>query len=99
MSILFRLGQNNYKENDLGLNVAFSTEVSLTEELNQSSNTDIRIIAISYIVMFIYASLALGGKLPTKSMKSLVKSRFMLGLSGIIIILLSVTSSVDFSPC
>lgn len=82
--------QNNY----LGLNVAFSTEVSLTEELNQSSNTDIRIIAISYIVMFIYASLALGGKLPSKSMKSVVKSRFMLGLSGIIIILLSVTSSV-----
>ncbi|KAI5964003.1 NCR1 [Candida theae] len=85
-------GQLQY--NNLGLNVAFSTEVSLTEELNQSSNTDIRIIVISYVVMFIYASLALGGKLPTKSLKSLVKSRFMLGLSGIIIILLSVTSSV-----
>lgn len=90
----FQAWAKKLKENDLGLNVAFSTEVSLTEELNQSSNTDIRIIAISYIVMFIYASLALGGKLPTKSMKSLVKSRFMLGLSGIIIILLSVTSSV-----
>lgn len=90
----FQAWAKQLQENDLGLNVAFSTEVSLTEELNQSSNTDIRIIAISYIVMFIYASLALGGKLPTKSMKSLVKSRFMLGLSGIIIILLSVTSSV-----
>lgn len=92
----FQAWARHLQQNELGLNVAFSTEVSLTEELNQSSNTDVRIIAISYIVMFIYASLALGGKLPTRSMKSLVKTRFTLGLSGIIIILLSVTSSVGF---
>ncbi|CAK9436771.1 uncharacterized protein LODBEIA_P12930 [Lodderomyces beijingensis] len=81
--------------NNLDLNIAYSTEVSLTEELNQSSNTDIRIVLISYIAMFIYASLALGGKLPKNiSLRSLVKTRFMLGLSGIIIIMLSVTASV-----
>ena len=80
--------------NKSNLDIAYSTEVSLTEELNQSSNTDVRIIVISYLAMFIYASLALGGKLPNASKISLVKTRFTLGLCGIIIILLSVTASV-----
>ncbi|KAI5954390.1 NCR1 [Candida jiufengensis] len=92
----FQKWARNLQENKLGLNVAYSTEISLTEEINQSSNTDVRIVVISYIVMFIYASLALGGKLPNRSIKSLVKTRFTLGLGGIIIILLSVTSSVGF---
>lgn len=78
------------------LNIAYSTEISLKEELNQSSNTDIKTIAISYLVMFIYASLALGGKLPSANLYSLVKTRFTLGFSSIIIILLSVTASVGF---
>ncbi|EGW32628.1 uncharacterized protein SPAPADRAFT_138206 [Spathaspora passalidarum NRRL Y-27907] len=82
--------------NNPNLNIAFSTEVSLTEELNKSTNTDIRIIVISYLAMFIYASLALGGKLPNTNIYSLVKTRFMLGLCGILIILLSVTASVGF---
>ena len=46
--------------------------------------------------MFIYASLALGGKLPSANLYSLVKTRFTLGFSSIIIILLSVTASVGF---
>ncbi|KAG7662150.1 NCR1 [[Candida] subhashii] len=78
------------------LNIAFSTEISLTEELNKSTNTDIRIIIISYLLMFLYSSLALGGKLPHRSWHSLVKTRFMLGLCGILIILLSVSASVGF---
>ncbi|KAG2735142.1 hypothetical protein G9P44_001356 [Scheffersomyces stipitis] len=90
---LQKWAQDLEKENPQ-LNIAFSTEVSLTEELNKSTNTDIRIIVISYLCMFIYASLALGGKLPNRSLSSLVKTRFALGLSGIIIILLSVTSSL-----
>ncbi|KAI3403231.2 NCR1 [Candida oxycetoniae] len=90
----FQNWARSLQQNDLGLNIAYSTEVSLTEELNQSSNTDIRIIVISYLAMFIYASLALGGKLPNASIMSVVKTRFMLGLGGIVIILLAVTSSV-----
>lgn len=76
------------------LNIAYSTEVSLTEELNQSTNTDVRIVAISYVLMFLYASIALGGKIPTSfSMRNFVVTRFLLGLSGIVIILLSVGAS------
>ncbi|CUM66398.1 uncharacterized protein PRCAT00004062001 [Priceomyces carsonii] len=77
------------------LRFSFSTEVSLTEELNKSTNTDIKVIVISYLLMFLYASLALGRKFPT-TVKALTETKFLLGLSGIIIILLSVTSSAGF---
>lgn len=76
------------------LQIAYSTEISLEEELNQSTNTDVKIVVISYIMMFLYASLALGGKIPTNlNRQTFVKTRFALGLSGIIIIILSVAAS------
>lgn len=43
-----------------GLEIAFSTGVSLEEELNKSTNTDVKIVVLSYIAMFIYVSLTLG---------------------------------------
>ncbi|KAM0750355.1 multidrug efflux transporter AcrB transmembrane domain-containing protein [Meredithblackwellia eburnea MCA 4105] len=43
-----------------GLEVAYSTGLSLEEELNKSSNTDIPIVVLSYLVMFFYVSLNLG---------------------------------------
>lgn len=77
------------------LNIAFSTEISLKQELNQSTNTDVKIVVISYLLMFLYASVALGGKIPIKAtMKSLIHTRFLLGFSGILIILLSVLASL-----
>ena len=83
-----------------GLRLAFSTEISLEQELNKSTNTDAKIVAISYVVMFIYASLALGSS--SISLKSLlrnpstllVQSKFTLGVVGIIIVLMSVSGSV-----
>ena len=83
-----------------GLRLSFSTEMSLEQELNKSTNTDAKIVAISYVVMFIYASLALGSA--TLSLKSLlnnpanafVQSKFTLGVVGIIIVLMSVSGSV-----
>ncbi|EEQ40623.1 Patched family protein [Clavispora lusitaniae] len=76
------------------LRISFSTEVSLEQELGQSTNTDVKIVVVSYLAMFLYASLALGGRIPTKiSKSSLVHTRFMLGLSGILIIILSVCSA------
>lgn len=76
-----------------GLRLSFSTERSLEEELNKSTNTDAKIVAISYVVMFIYASLSLGSTF-TFTQNSLVRSKFTLGLFGIIIVLLSVVASV-----
>lgn len=70
--------------------VSYSTEISLQGELNKSTNTDIKIIVISYVVMFLYASFALGRLRP----HPLVDSRFTLGLFGIAIVLMSVSASV-----
>jgi Niemann-Pick C1 protein len=83
-----------------GLRLSFTTESSLEEELNASTNTDAKIIVISYIIMFLYASLALGSvtlsfnsilKNPANAM---VQSKFSLGVIGIVIVLMSVSASV-----
>lgn len=79
-----------------GLRLSFSTERSLEKELNKSSNTDAKIVAISYVCMFIYASLALGGVVPSLSRTSLIRTKFSLGLFGIFAVLLSVLVSVSF---
>jgi Niemann-Pick C1 protein len=83
-----------------GLRISFNTERSLEEELNKSTNTDAKIVAISYVVMFIYASLALGsGGITARSLLSnpsnaFVQSKFTLGVVGILIVLMSVSGSV-----
>lgn len=45
---------------DAGLNIAFSTGVSLEEEIGKSSNTDVTIVVLSYVAMFFYIALTLG---------------------------------------
>ena len=89
-----------------GLRLSFTTEMSLESELNQTTNTDAKIVIISYIIMFFYASLALGST--TLSVKSImrdpssaiVQSKFSLGIIGILIVLMSVSASVGlFSAC
>ena len=83
-----------------GLRLSFNTEMSLEEELNKNTNTDAKIIVVSYIVMFFYASLALGSTTVTLSSilrnptAALVQSKFMLGVVGILIVLMSVAASV-----
>lgn len=85
-----------------GLRVSFNTERSLEEELNKTTNTDAKIVAISYVIMFIYASLALGAV--TLNLKSIfnnpanafVQSKFTLGVIGIVIVLMSVFASGGF---
>jgi Niemann-Pick C1 protein len=82
-----------------GLRLSFSTEISLEQELNKSANTDAKIVVISYIVMFIYACMALGT--PVKHVFRnpavlLVESKITLGLAGIIIVLMSIAASIGF---
>lgn len=83
-----------------GLRLSFNTEISLEQELNKSTNTDAKIVVVSYIVMFIYASLALGSttlavrQILRSPTTALVQSKFMLGVVGIVIVLFSVSASV-----
>ncbi|KAI5306593.1 hypothetical protein KEM56_000147 [Ascosphaera pollenicola] len=89
-----------------GLRLSFNTEMSLEQELNKSTNTDAKIVVVSYIIMFIYAALALGSttltwrSMMTNPANSLVQSKFTLSIIGIIIVLMSVIASVGlFSMC
>ncbi|KAH0536925.1 hypothetical protein FGG08_006227 [Glutinoglossum americanum] len=83
-----------------GLRLSFSTEISLEQELNKSTNTDAKIVVLSYVIMFIYASLALGSTTVTvrtlmgNPANVLVQSKFSLGMIGIVIVLMSVSASV-----
>ncbi|KAK4054758.1 niemann-Pick type C- protein 1 [Microbotryomycetes sp. JL201] len=45
---------------DRRLHVAFSTGLSLEQELNASTNTDVPIVILSYLLMFLYVAINLG---------------------------------------
>ncbi|KAF7971767.1 hypothetical protein HWV62_19943 [Athelia sp. TMB] len=130
--------------NEAGLALAFSTGVSLEEEINKSTNTDVTIVVLSYLAMFFYVSLTLGQGSPSREEDGVVASlsrwgrnfpglfkrsrlsssnisvdsrevphwlprlprglfvgsKFTLGLFGIGLVILSVSSSVGFfSAC
>lgn len=122
---------------EAGLTISFSTGVSLEEEINKSTNTDIKIVMLSYLAMFVYVSFALGhgsatrgdgvlsslfqwarnlplffsrtsslsisvdsrtipSLLPRLPRSLFVDSKVMLGLFGICLVILSVSSTVGF---
>ncbi|KAI0347172.1 multidrug efflux transporter AcrB transmembrane domain-containing protein [Trametopsis cervina] len=123
---------------EAGLEIAFSTSVSLEEEINKSTNMDVRIVVLSYLAMFFYVSLTLGNGyagreedglltsllrwarnfprlfarasssslsidsrnnpsyLPRIPRKFFIGSRVTLGLFGLSLVILSVSSSVGF---
>ncbi|KAH8830662.1 patched family-domain-containing protein [Flagelloscypha sp. PMI_526] len=56
----YLLGLAERAEVEAGLHIAFSTGVSLEEEINKSTNTDVKIVVLSYLAMFVYVSLTLG---------------------------------------
>ncbi|KAN0063267.1 niemann-Pick type C-related protein 1 [Thecaphora frezii] len=49
------------RRRELGLDLSFSTGVSLEKEIGSSSNTDVGVVVLSYLLMFFYAALTLGG--------------------------------------
>ncbi|GAO13370.1 hypothetical protein UVI_02013800 [Ustilaginoidea virens] len=82
-----------------GLRLSFTTEISLEQELNKSTNTDAKIIVVSYIVMFIYVCMALGTPLKhifRNPALLLVEPKVTLGLVGILIVLMSIAASIGF---
>ncbi|KAG0268129.1 hypothetical protein DFQ27_007472 [Actinomortierella ambigua] len=100
LDLLDKLANKGFEEIPTeGLRISYSSEASLEIELNKSSNTDYRTVVLSYLVMFLYASLALG-RLPNLASLSprrmIIDSKFTLGLSGIFIVLASISTSVGF---
>ncbi|KAM6989564.1 NPC intracellular cholesterol transporter 1 [Tautogolabrus adspersus] len=80
------------------MTIAFSAERSIEDELDRESEGDISTIVISYVIMFIYISLALGHI--NSFSRVMVDSKISLGIAGILIVLSSVASSLGiFSYC
>ncbi|KAK3425056.1 hypothetical protein EUGRSUZ_F01780 [Eucalyptus grandis] len=76
------------------LTLSFSSESSIEEELKRESTADAITILISYLVMFAYISLTLGD---TPRLSSFyISSKVLLGLSGVVLVMLSVLGSVGF---
>ncbi|XP_055993909.1 NPC intracellular cholesterol transporter 1 isoform X2 [Sorex fumeus] len=80
----------NYKHPNL--TISFTAERSIEDELNRESQSDVYTVVISYAIMFLYISIALGH---IKSCRRLlVDSKISLGIAGILIVLSSVACSL-----
>ncbi|CAH2075793.1 unnamed protein product [Thlaspi arvense] len=76
------------------LTLSFSSESSIEEELKRESTADVITIAASYLVMFVYISVTLGDA--PQFYTFYISSKVLLGLSGVVLVLLSVLGSVGF---
>ncbi|XP_027951222.1 NPC1-like intracellular cholesterol transporter 1 [Eumetopias jubatus] len=74
--------------------VAFMAERSLEDEINRTTAQDLPIFGISYIVIFLYISLALGRYSSWR--RVLVDSKVTLGLGGVAVVLGAVTAAMGF---
>lgn len=82
------------KAKELGLSVSWSSESSVQRELARESFLDAATVALSYVAMLIYIGIALG-KYSARPQadacrERIVKSRCLLGLSGVAVVLCSV---------
>lgn len=75
------------------MDIAYSAERSVADQLERMSHADLHVVIISYIIMFVYIAVALGGYSVSCS-HILINSKFTLGLGGVLIVLLSVTASI-----
>lgn len=80
----------NYSNENL--TIAYQAERSVEDEIGAESDADIVTIAVSYLVMFGYVSIALGQF--RRIERLLIDSKILLGLSGVVIVFCSVASAV-----
>uniref|UniRef100_A0A0B7ARF7 SSD domain-containing protein n=2 Tax=Arion vulgaris TaxID=1028688 RepID=A0A0B7ARF7_9EUPU len=84
----------NYTSTHPSIQIAFNSERSIEDEINRESQSDIITILCSYLIMFGYITVCLGQY--TSLERVLVDAKISLGLSGVIIVLLSVGASLGF---
>ncbi|XP_055386647.1 NPC intracellular cholesterol transporter 1 isoform X2 [Condylostylus longicornis] len=74
------------------MNIAFTSERSIEDELNRESQSDVSTILVSYLIMFAYIAISLG-HVEHRS-RIFIDSKITLGVGGVVIVLTSVISSV-----
>ncbi|CRL00931.1 CLUMA_CG014455, isoform A, partial [Clunio marinus] len=73
------------------LDIAFTSERSIEDELNRESKSDISTILVSYLLMFAYIAVSLGHV--DECNRAMIDSKITLGIGGVIIVLASVVAS------
>uniref|UniRef100_G1PCU2 NPC1 like intracellular cholesterol transporter 1 n=1 Tax=Myotis lucifugus TaxID=59463 RepID=G1PCU2_MYOLU len=76
------------------LQVTFMAERSLEDEISRTTAEDLPIFAISYLVIFLYISLALGSYTSWRRMP--VDAKVTLGLGGVAVVLGAVMAAMGF---
>ncbi|CAG9564492.1 unnamed protein product [Danaus chrysippus] len=84
----------NYTENEMPsyMDIAYTSERSIEDELDRESQSDVSTILVSYFIMFAYIAISLGRF--TTCSRLLIDSKVTLGLGGVLIVLASVVCSV-----
>lgn len=87
--------KNYTKNTSETMEISYYAERAVQDELDRESHANITIVIISYLAMFVYVALVLGGfRSPSKF---LLESKIMLGLTGVLIVLSSVISSIGLN--
>lgn len=76
------------------MEIAFTSERSIEDELQRESQSDISTILVSYLIMFVYIAISLGHFEFERFNRILIDSKITLGIGGVVIVLASVVSSV-----
>ncbi|XP_050677149.1 NPC intracellular cholesterol transporter 1 isoform X3 [Leptidea sinapis] len=74
------------------MDIAYTSERSIEDELDRGSHSDVSTILVSYFIMFAYIAIALGRF--TTCSRLLIDSKVTLGLGGVLIVLASVACSI-----
>ena len=61
---------------EAGLQISYSTGISLEEEINKSTNMDVKIVVLSYLAMFIYVALTLGAGYSSRDEEGVLASLY-----------------------
>ena len=75
------------------MDVAYTTEKSIQDELERSSRAEVLTVVISYALMFVYVTVALG-RVKCSFRGCFANSKMMLSVGGIIIVMASVACSL-----
>ena len=77
----------NEEKNNSDLRIYYMMERSVSDELNIESEQNIVVVVVSYLAMFIYIAMMMG------EFPSITKSRILVGLGGIFVVILSCLGS------
>ncbi|XP_065174717.1 NPC intracellular cholesterol transporter 1-like [Sycon ciliatum] len=78
----------------VNLNVAYSAQRSIADEVSRESTSDVVVLGLSYMLMFMYVAITLGKISFSHPATLLINSKVSLALAGVLLVLLAVAASV-----